>query len=144
MQSIREVMTQPPVALATSATVAQAAQSMREANIGDVIVQDDNGDLAGIVTDRDIAIRVCAEGLDPNQVLLSEICTRAIVALAPTDTVEDAVRLMRERALRRLPVVDAAQPVGIVSLGDLAIERDPESVLAGISLASPNGWQEPV
>jgi CBS domain-containing protein len=137
-QSILEVMTTSPVALSQSSTVLDAAAAMREADIGDVVVVDDNGNVYGIVTDRDVTVRAVAEGLNPSEVRLGEICSKALVTLASTDTVEDAVQLMRQQALRRLPVVDNGQPIGIVSLGDLAITRDPQSVLAGISAAPPN------
>jgi CBS domain-containing protein len=135
--TIREVMAPDPVCLPATATAAAAAGAMRDADIGNVIVQED-GRLAGIVTDRDIAVRVVAEGRDPNGVTLKQICSGNVVSLSPEDSVEDAVRLMRERALRRLPVIDRGHPIGIVSLGDLAIERDPQSALASISGASPN------
>ena len=69
----------------------------------------------------------------PTPVLVTELTT-----LAPADSVEDAVRVMRDKALRRLPICDGDQPVGVVSLGDLAIERDPDSALADISTAPPN------
>jgi CBS domain-containing protein len=61
-----------------------------------------------------------------------------MTTLTPTDTVEDAVRLMRDKAIRRLPVVEKGKPVGIVSLGDLAVTQDPHSALGNISAASPN------
>jgi CBS domain-containing protein len=70
--------------------------------------------------------------------ILGDICSREPTALAPTDTVEEAVRLMRDKAIRRLPVVEDRTPVGIVSLGDLAVEQDPDSVLGNISAAPPN------
>jgi len=60
------------------------------------------------------------------------------VTLAPSDDVDTAVQVMREQALRRVPVVDAGRPIGIVTLGDLALERDPESALGNISAAPPN------
>jgi CBS domain-containing protein len=110
---------------------------MRDAGIGDVIVERD-GEVCGIVTDRDIVVRVAAENRTPGDVRLGDICSRELATLAATDIVEDAVRLMADKALRRLPVLDGGRAVGIVSLGDLAIERDPESALASISGAPSN------
>lgn len=136
-QSIQELMTPDPVALQATSTVAEAARAMRDGNVGDVIVVD-NDVVCGIVTDRDITVRATAEGRHPSEVKLADICSRDVTSLAPTDSIDDAVRLMREKALRRLPVVDGDKPVGIVSLGDLAIERDPDSALADISAARPN------
>jgi CBS domain-containing protein len=110
---------------------------MRDGNIGDIIVLEE-GSVSGIVTDRDIVVRVIADGRDPGQVPLRDICSTDLTLLSPTDKVSDAVRLMRERAIRRLPVVQEGRPVGVVSIGDLAMERDERSALADISAAPPN------
>lgn len=136
-QTIREVMQPDPICLPATTHVTAAAIAMRDAGIGDVIVQDDD-QICGIVTDRDIVVRAVAQHLSPDDVTVGDICSRDLAALDLTDTVEDAVHLMTDRALRRLPVLDGGRPVGIVSLGDLAIERDPTSALAGISSAAPN------
>lgn len=136
-QSIREVMTADPVTLPATTTLSAAARCMKDQSIGDVLVTDGN-DLRGIVTDRDIVVRAVADRLDITSTPLSEVCSAELVSLAPTDTVEDAVTLMSERAIRRLPVVEDGRAVGIVAIGDLAIERDPHSALADISAAAPN------
>jgi CBS domain-containing protein len=136
-QSIREVMTANPVSLMAASSVAEAARAMRDAHIGDVIVLD-NGRICGIVTDRDIVVRAVAEGRDPSTTKLASICSEELTTLSPTDNVEDAIYLMREKAIRRLPVVEGGKPVGIVSIGDLALERDPHSALGHISAAPPN------
>jgi CBS domain-containing protein len=136
-QNIRDVMYANPITMSSTSTVAEAAQRMREDNIGDVIVVE-NDQLCGIVTDRDIVVRAIAEGRDPATAKLADICSRDMTTLSPTDTVEDAVRLMRDKAVRRLPVVEEGKPVGIVSLGDLAVTQDPHSTLGNISAASPN------
>jgi CBS domain-containing protein len=125
------------ISMPMTSTVAEAARKMRDADIGDVIVLDD-GQLRGIVTDRDIVIRAIADGRDPATVKLGDICSRDLTTLSPTDTVDDAVRLMRDKAIRRLPVVEQGKPVGIVSLGDLAVSQDPHSALGNISAAAPN------
>ena len=114
-----------------------AAVAMRDIGIGDVIVEED-GEVCGIVTDRDITVRVVAEAADPNLTSLSEICSRELTAIHPRASVEEAAELMSNQALRRLPVLDEGRPVGIVTLGDIVLEREPESVLAAISAAPPN------
>lgn len=136
-QHVREIMTTDPITCPADTPVADAARAMREQGIGDVIVLDD-GHVAGILTDRDIAVRVVAEGSDPTTVAVGEVCSRDLVALAPDDPVDHAVEAMRDRAIRRLPVVDDDRPVGVVSIGDLARERDDQSALADISSAPPN------
>jgi CBS domain-containing protein len=136
-QSIRDVMTTQPVALQATASVVDAARAMRDSDIGNVIVLE-NGQICGIVTDRDIAIRGVAEGRNISSLTLGDICSRQLTTLSPTDSVDDAVLLMREKALRRLPVVEGGKPVGIVSLGDLAVTQDPHSALGNISSAPAN------
>jgi CBS domain-containing protein len=136
-QSIRDVMTTHPVALSAAASLIEAAQAMRDNDIGAVIVVE-HGQVCGIVTDRDITIRGVAAGPDLSRLTVGDICSRHLITLSPTDSVEDAVLLMREKALRRLPVVEGGHPVGIVSLGDLAVTQDPHSTLAHISVAPAN------
>jgi signal-transduction protein with cAMP-binding, CBS, and nucleotidyltransferase domain len=137
-QSIREVMTADPVTLSAATTLVDAARRMKDESIGDVLVADGNEQLRGVVTDRDIVVRAVAEGLDTASATLGDVCSGQLVTLAPTDAVGDAVRLMSERAVRRLPVVENGQAVGIVAMGDLALERDPHTALADISAAAPN------
>jgi CBS domain-containing protein len=137
VQRIRDVMTADPTTLPEDATAADAARRMRDEDIGDVLVVTE-GQLTAIVTDRDIAVRVVAEDRSPAETRLSEISSKDLSTLSPDDTVADAVRIMREKALRRVPVVEAGRPVGVVSIGDLAVERDTESALAEISASEPN------
>lgn len=135
--TVRDVMTFDPVALEARTSVTEAARKMKERDIGDVIVLD--GDrLCSVVTDRDIVVRALAEDRDPNGTNLGEICSRELVTVSPGDDLTVAGRLMRENAVRRMPVVEGGKPVGIISMGDLAVERDPDSPLAQVSAASPN------
>lgn len=137
-QSIRDVMTPNPFAIPPSASVMDAARIMRGSDIGDVVVLE--GDrLFGILTDRDIVVRALAEDADLHTMPVAEICSRDLTTIEPTASVGQAVRLMREKAIRRLPVVDENGFVlGIVSIGDVAVERDRHSALADISAAPPN------
>src|SRR5436190_6472302 len=113
-------MTTQPVTLPATSSVVDAARAMRDSDIGNVIVLE-NGQICGIVTDRDIAIRGVAEGRNISSLTLGDICSRQLTTLSPTDSVDDAALLMQEKALRRLPVVEGGKPVGIVPLGDLAV-----------------------
>jgi CBS domain-containing protein len=131
-QRIREVMTPDPVVLPATATLEEAARSMKEQDIGDVLVSESDT-LCGVVTDRDIVVRGLAEGRTSAR--LGDICSRELVTMAPDDAVADADRLMREHAIRRLPVVENGKPVGILSIGDLVQEHDRDSALADISSA---------
>jgi CBS domain-containing protein len=134
---IREVMTPRPNALPTTATAAEAARIMRDQDIGDVIVLE-NDRVCGILTDRDMVVRGLAQGHDLATTPVASLCSRDLTVLAPSDSVDNAVDLMRTKAVRRLPVVEDGRPVGIVSLGDLARERDPQSALGTISESPPN------
>jgi CBS domain-containing protein len=137
-ESVLEVMTPAPCAISPSDSAMTAARTMRANDIGDVIVLEDNR-LFGILTDRDIVVRVIAEGANPNTTMVGAICSRDLSTIAPTASAGEAVRLMRDKAIRRLPVVDESnQVIGIVSLGDLAVERDRRTALADISAAPPN------
>jgi CBS domain-containing protein len=136
MQKVREVMTEDPVVLPEDAALVEAARLMRDQGIGDVIVTD--GEQAkGIVTDRDIVVRAVAEGSDPGQVRVGEVLSGDLASVTPEDSVERAIALMREKAIRRVPVVESGKAVGIVSIGDLAILRDADSALADISEEPP-------
>jgi len=135
---IRQVMTPNPVTIGPERTISEASELMRDHAIGDVIVSDYDSAQLGVLTDRDIVVRVLAEGLDPHNTTAGQVCSVNTVTVAPEDSIPEAVQRMRDAAVRRLPVVDHGHVVGIVSLGDLAIERDEESALADISAAEPN------
>jgi len=110
---------------------------MRTEDVGDVLVVD-GGRLSGIITDRDIAIRAVAENKGP-ATPVREVCSDGnLTTVTPDTKIDQAVELMRSQAVRRLPVVDGDRPVGMISIGDLAIERDETSALADISAAKPN------
>ena len=130
-------MTRDPRTVDEGDPVADAARIMRDADIGDVIVTR-GGEVGGIVTDRDIVVRGVADGRDPSSTKVADVYTSSVEAIDPSASVDDALRKMREADIRRLPVVEGGRPVGIVSLGDLAVEREPDSTLADISAATPD------
>ena len=134
---VRDVMTANPVAVEATTPVLKAAEVMRQKNIGDVVVQK-NGKLCGIVTDRDIVVRVVAMGKDPKTTNVESACSEEMLTISPDQDTSDAVKLMRQRAIRRLPVVENGNILGIVSLGDLAVAMDRRSALGDISAAPSN------
>ena len=137
-QNVGDIMTRPPRTLDVTASVMDAATLMREGDFGDVVVLEE-GQLCGILTDRDIVVRVLATGADPSSVRVGDVCSRVLTTVSESDGISDAVRLIRAKAVRRLPVLDDdGKLVGIVSLGDLALARDPKSTLGNISAATPN------
>lgn len=133
-ETIQELMTENPRTLEADANVAEAARIMRDHDIGDILVVKD-GRLYGILTDRDIAVRVVANERDLQQVTVGEACSRNPTTVSPGDRIATAERRMREISVRRLPVVDNGEAVGVLSLGDLVITRDQRSTLAEICSA---------
>ncbi|WP_371526330.1 CBS domain-containing protein [Streptomyces sp. NBC_01283] len=116
---VRDVMTPGVAAVGPDASLVEAAQVMRAQDIGHVLVAT-GGRVVGVLTDRDITLRAVADGADPLTVSAQAICTPNPVMVAPDDAVSSAVSLMLEYAVRRLPVVEDGQPVGMVTLRDVA------------------------
>ncbi|WP_225753370.1 CBS domain-containing protein [Actinotalea sp. Marseille-Q4924] len=135
-QTIADVITPDPVTIEATGTVREAAELMRAGDIGDVVVVED-GRLLGIVTDRDLVVRVLAVGGSPDDPV-RQACSTGLVTVTPDTSLEEAAQVMRQHDVRRLPVTVGDDLVGIVSIGDLAVERDPQSTLADISAAEPN------
>jgi CBS domain-containing protein len=123
-QSIRDLMTANPCSIDADQTVAHAAKMMRDEDVGLApIVEGDK--LIGTVTDRDIAIRVVAEGKDPQQTTVREIASTNIVTIDPQQDLDEALRLMAKHQVRRLPVVEEdGRLVGVVAQADVAREGD--------------------
>jgi CBS domain-containing protein len=136
-ETVREVMTDRVVTVPSTASLMDASRAMADHDIGDVIVVDE-GNVSGIVTDRDIVVRAIAKGSEPKTTTVSEVLSGQVQTLGPDASIGEAVRMMTEGAIRRIPVVEGGRPVGIVSIGDLAVERDADSALADISAANPN------
>jgi len=135
---VQDVMTRNPKVLRASSTVMDAARAMRDSKIGNLIVVDDTNKVRGIVTDRDLVVKAVASGLDPSKTSIESVFSKDVTVLKLTQTTAEAVKLMTEKAIRRLPVMDGENLVGIVSLGDLARRVDKESCLGQISAAPPN------
>ena len=134
---VRDVMHDNPVILDHDTRAVDAARTMQTRDIGDVLVRTAGGGF-GVLTDRDLVVRLVANERDPYATTAGELCSTPAITVTPDDTVGSAVVVMRQRSVRRLPVVENGTPVGIVTLGDLAMERDPGSLLGDISAASPN------
>lgn len=136
-QRVNEVMTPVPVAVSPDTTLVTVSDLMRRHGIGDVLVVHE-GRLRGLVTDRDIVVRAVAVQKDVDTTTVGDICSTNMITVAPEEDADEAVRLMRRHAVRRLPVVDGDRPIGMVSIGDLAVQRDERSALADISAEPPN------
>ena len=137
MRKVREIMSPAPVCMAPGESVSAAARAMKQHGVGTVLLLTD-GRLSGLVTDRDITVRVLAENRDPATTRIGDICSSELVVLDPDDDLVQAARLVRDRAVRRIPVLRDGTPVGVVSVGDLALEKEAASVLSGVSSAPPD------
>jgi len=133
----RDIMSTRIVFIDSKGTLADAARLMRENNIGDVlIIQDDQ--VRGILTDRDIVVRGIAAGHEPTATPAMDIASENVASVSPDDEVETVKETMARHAVRRVPVIDKSKVVGIVSIGDLVKKEAPESTLGKVSEAPPN------
>lgn len=123
-KNIRDAMTSNPSHLATSSSIVEAARLMKSEDVGSIPVTE--GDrLVGIVTDRDIALRVVAEGKDVQTVTVGEIASKELVTVDPQQDLDEALRLMAQHQVRRLPVVEEdGRLVGILAQADVAQQGD--------------------
>ena len=136
---VKDIMTRNVAYINPASTVVEAAQLMQKHNVGSVPVCDENG-IIGIVTDRDIIVRNIAHGKDPHQTPVRDVMTSEVTSVDPETEIRDVFGIMSEKKIRRIPVVENNQLVGIVALGDVATsaKQDVEisSTLADISSPS--------
>jgi CBS domain-containing protein len=126
---VHEVMTRGAECIRPTASVQEAARKMRDLDVGPLPVCGDDDRLKGMVTDRDIVLRAIAEGRDPKTTRVGDVMTPTIVHCFEDQDVTEAARLMKENQIRRLVVLNRDKRlVGIVSLGDLAVDTDEEPV----------------
>lgn len=124
---IREVMTPSPETVEPGQPVAEAAKLMKQADVGMIpVVQE--GQLSGTVTDRDIVLRVIAEGKSPASTTVGEIASGKIVTVDPEQELEEALELMAKHQVRRLPVVENGRLIGVLAQADVAREGDEREV----------------
>lgn len=122
--SIRDVMTKKPRTISKGDPVVEAARLMREEDAGVVPIVDGEK-LVGVVTDRDIAVRLVADGRDPQSTKVDEIASRELVTVDPQQSLDEALRLMAQHQVRRLPVCEEdGRLVGIVAQADVARRAD--------------------
>ena len=121
MTNARDIMNPNPEIISTDLTVADAAKKMAEKGIGAAPICNSEGRLEGMLTDRDIVTKVIATGKDPAQTKVSEVAQGTeVVTIGADDSVDEAVRTMKDHKVRRLPVIDGHRVVGMISQGDLA------------------------
>ena len=123
MKSVRDAMTENPRSIGASATVVEAARLMREEHIGSLPITDGE-QLVGMITDRDITLRVVAEAVDPTSTSVGDVYSRDIISVEPGNDLEEALRLMARHQVRRLPVIENGRLVGIVAQADIALREN--------------------
>jgi CBS domain-containing protein len=138
LQTVEEVMSSAPRTVAVTDSLVDAAKAMEQEDVGSVVVLDQDGQIFGILTDRDIVVRAVTAGRSMDATAVQEVCTKDPTTIRPSDTVEEAFALMRQRAVRRLPVAEGGALVGILSLGDLAERPGAGTALEAISEAPPD------
>ena len=127
---VKEIMTKDICAVNPNTNLTSVAQTMKTNNIGFICVCDSNNNLVGVITDRDIVLNCVAAGLDPANCLVSNCMTSGPVSVSPNASLEDCANVMAAEQIRRLPVVDNGKVIGVISLGDLAVNLQNDSLLA--------------
>ena len=133
---VRDVMTPGPIGVDYNQSIGEAARTMRDWGVGAVLVVN-NQSLYGLITDRDLVVRAVAEAKGPDE-RVGPLSSGNLIGVEADADAREAARLMREHAVRRLPVIENGQVAGVVSLGDLALQDDPASALATLSQATAN------
>ncbi len=116
---VKEMMHKDLVTVSPKSTVAEAARTMRARSVGSLLVVDGQNSLVGIITDRDIAMAVAADGREPRKTRVREVMTSEPAAAKPTDDIEIAMQTMNRVHARRLPILDGGKLVGILSTSDM-------------------------
>ncbi|MBV9610627.1 MAG: CBS domain-containing protein [Acidobacteria bacterium] len=126
MPIVREIMTSEVEIASPDTTLEEVATIMKAEDVGAIPVVED-GELVGIITDRDIVVRCVAEGKDPSETSVEDILSEDLETASPDMDVEEAVRLMSQRQIRRLPVVEDNRLVGMIAIGDIAVKGDEQA-----------------
>ncbi len=123
---VSEIMSKQVISIDPQTSVADASKLISKHNIGSVPVAQ-NGNVCGILTDRDIVLRCVAEGRDPKSIKVADVMTSPLISVSSTETVENAMQTMASEQVRRMPVVDSGKLVGYVSMADFArLRSNPE------------------
>ncbi|AGC69659.1 cystathionine beta-synthase domain-containing protein [Thermoclostridium stercorarium subsp. stercorarium DSM 8532] len=141
---VRDVMTKSVVTVSPDTTIKEVAELMQKHNVGAIPVVDQSG-LKGIVTDRDLVVRNIASGKDPFSTPVREIMTSQVATVSPDDDVQSVTKIMASKQVRRVPVVENQQLIGMLSLGDIATTGKPElTVEASEALAEISKPSKPL
>ena len=134
---VRDTMTGSPRSIDASTSVVEAAQLMREGHIGSLPITDDE-QLVGMITDRDIAMRVVAEAADHTNTSVGDVSSRDLVTVEPDEDLDEALQLMARHQVRRLPVVENGRLVGIVAQADIALSENEKTAKLVEAISAPS------
>jgi CBS domain-containing protein len=139
MTTTREIMTPDATCAGENDTLSQAAEKMRDAGVGALPVCGEDHQLKGMITDRDIVVKCIAEGADPTKTRVGDLAEGKPVTIGADDSVEEALDTMIEHKVRRLPVIDGTDLIGVVSQADVAqhLPEDRVGDLVGAISAAP-------
>jgi CBS domain-containing protein len=126
-KSVRDAMSANPLSIGTANSVVEAARLMRDRDVGSLPVVEDER-LVGVITDRDIAVRVVAESVNPQSITVGDVASRGAITAAPEQDLDEALRLMAHHQVRRLPITEGDRLVGMLAQADLAHEEDRKKV----------------
>ncbi|WP_082234285.1 CBS domain-containing protein [Halobacillus massiliensis] len=132
MKTVRDVMTTDVSVCQTSSTLYEAASLMKQQNVGAIPICDENGQLQGMVTDRDLVIRGYANS-SPDSTTVQQVMSDHVYEVTPDTTLEEASQIMAQHQIRRLPVIENGKLAGIISLGDLSLDEKSDQS-AGVAL----------
>ena len=130
---VSEIMTRDPKTAQLDSTLEEIATLMKDEDVGAIPIVDDEDELVGIVTDRDIIVRCVADGKEASDTTVEDILSEDLTTIQPDDDVEQAARLMAEKQIRRLPVVQDGELIGMVSIGDISVKNEDDET-AGAAL----------
>ena len=136
-KSVRDTMTENPRSIKASASVVEAARKMREGHIGSLPITADE-QLVGMITDRDIAMRVVAEAADHTNTSVGDVSSRDLVTVEPDEDLDEALQLMARHQVRRLPVVENGRLVGIVAQADIALSENEKTAKLVEAISAPS------
>jgi CBS domain-containing protein len=136
MTSVREIMTEDATCVGENDTIVEAAQKMRDLEVGALPICGEDDRLKGMITDRDVAIQIVAESKDPSSVRVRELAQGEVVTIGADDSIQELIRTMSQYAVRRVPVIDGHRLVGIVSQADVARSLPEDQVGELVNLIS--------
>lgn len=139
MTTARDIMTEAPRCVKEQQTLTEAAQLMRSLDVGALPICGEDGRLHGMLTDRDIVVKAIADGKDPGSTTAGDLAQGKPVCVQADDDIQVVLQTMAEHHIRRVPVLDGHDLVGIIAQADVAVTQDPDAVGETVAVISSDG-----